>query len=164
MSRVPSGVSFFRYLRRPSQVVGKAIVSSLANCANDKASSSSEDRRFRPGKEEGRNLRVVGSEEGSELSGNPAGVVGPCGGPLLLFSLWSSTSWDWRRASRSRLVSFHRVARSSFSLKRSSAVGHGRCLVERFRMPILLSAMVLIDTALASWNCCATVVFSSTRF
>ena len=54
----------------------------FAHDAIDLPFSSSEDRRFRFGKGEGYPLGVVGSEEGSESSGNPASAVGCLGGLL----------------------------------------------------------------------------------
>ena len=59
----------------------------------------------------------------------------------------------------SRPVSLRRAVRSLFSLKQSSAVGRGGRLIERFRMSFLISAVVLTDSALTSWNVGVTVFF-----
>ena len=142
----------------------KATARIFVNAAMDLSSSSSEDRRLRLGKGEGCLIGVVHSEEGSESSSNTAGAVGPFESLLAPFLPLSCASWDWRRASRSRRVSLRRAAHSIFSLKQSSAVGDGGHLIERFQMPFLISAVELIDSALASWKFCSTVVFSSSRF
>ena len=129
----------------------------------DLSSSSSEDRRFRLGKGEGRLLGVVGSEEGSESSGLPAGAVGPLGGSLPPFPPWRSASCASSMAPRSRPVCSWSLLASGAS-KSSWAVGRGGRLVERFRIPFRMSAGVLTLSALASCKFLATVAFSSSKF
>ena len=158
------GIFFFLLSSSSFLSCWKATVSSVANPSNDLSSASSQDRRFRRGKEEGRLLGVLGSEVGLESSGNPASAVGPRGGFFPPFPPWRSALWDSRKPSRSRTISFRSATRSLLSLNHSSVVGRGGRLVERFRMPFQISAVVLTDSALASWNFYATVVFSSSRF
>ena len=104
----PSSSSFF--------IFWKAAAWIFANAAMDLSSSSSEDRRFRLAKGGGRLLGVDCSEEGSESSVNPAGVIGPLGELLTLFPPWRSALWELRRVSRSKPISLCRAALSSFSL------------------------------------------------
>ena len=93
------------------------------NVGIDLFNSSLEERHFCHNKDGRRRLGVDGSEEGSELSRNPARAAVLVSGPLPLFPPWRGASWNWRRVSRSRPVSFGRAAGSSFSLKHSSSVG-----------------------------------------
>ena len=50
------------------------------------------------------------------------------------------------------------------ALKSSCAVGRGGRVVERFWITFRMSAVVLTDSALASWKFLATVAFSSSKF
>ena len=129
----------------------------------DLSSSSPEDKRFRLGKGEGRLLGVVGSEEGSESFGLPAGAVGTLGGSFPPFPSWRNISCASNMAPRSRPVCVQSLLVSGAS-KSSWAVGRGGRLAERFRMPFRISAVVLTDSALASWKFFATVAFSSSKF
>ena len=129
----------------------------------DLSSSSSEDRRFRLGKGEGRLLGVVGSEEGSESSGLPAGAVGLLGGSFPPFPPWRNVTCASNMAPRLRPVCLQSLLVSG-ALKSSWAVGPAGCLVERFQIPFRILAVVLTDSALASWKFLDTVAFSSSKF
>ena len=129
----------------------------------DLSSSSSKDRRFRLGKREGRLHGVVGSEEGSELSGLPAGAVGTLGGSFPLFLPWRNILCASNVATRLRPVFLWSLLVSG-SLKSNWAVGCGGRLAERFRIPFCMSAVVLTGSALASWKFLATVAFSFSKF
>ena len=85
------------------------------------------------------------------------------GGSFPLFPPWRNVSWASSIAPRSRPVCAQSLLVSGAS-KSSWAVGHGGRLAERFQIPFRMSAVVLTDSALASWKFLATVAFSSSKF